>query len=103
MNATWKNRMPLVVVAAVVVIALIVTSRWQPARAERDAAPSSGPHYTVIDTEGHNLIVTDNHKNTVYFYTIDKDKPIGSELKMRGSIDLNQVGRPTIKPEKTGE
>jgi hypothetical protein len=102
MSASWKNRLPLAVVAAVVLAALVVTARWQPARAERDSAPSSGPHYTVIDTEGHNLIVTDNHKNVVYFYTIDKDKPIGSDLKLRGSIDLNQVGKPSIKPEKTG-
>jgi hypothetical protein len=87
----------------VVLVALIVTSRWQPAAAVQGEGSASGPHYSVIDTEGHNLIVTDNHKNTVYFYTIDKDKPIGSELKLRGSIDLNQIGKPSIKPEKTSE
>jgi hypothetical protein len=44
------------------------------------------------------LIVTDNATNTLYFYTIDKDKEIGSELKLRASLDLNQVGKPVIKP-----
>jgi len=36
--------------------------------------------------------------NTLYFYTIDQGKEIGSELKLRGTIDLNQVGKPVIKP-----
>jgi hypothetical protein len=101
MNATWKTRMPLAVVAGLVVIALIFTARSQPVRAERDAAPNTGPRYSVVETEAHNLIVTDNQTNMLYFYTIDKDKPIGSELKLRGSIDLNKVGEPAIKPKKT--
>ncbi len=58
---------------------------------------SASPHYTVVDTEGHNLIVTDNQKNTLYFYTIDKDQPIGSPLKLRASVDLSQVGEEQIK------
>jgi hypothetical protein len=102
MNATWKTRLPLALVAGLVLIALIVTARWQPARAERDAAPAtSGPRYSVIETQAHNLIVTDNQTNTLYFYTIDKDQPIGSELKLRGSLDLNKVGEPILKPKKT--
>jgi hypothetical protein len=101
MNATWKTRMPLAVFAGLVVIALVVTARSQPVRAERAAGPTSGPRYSVVETEAHNLIVTDNQTNILYFYTIDKDKPIGSELKLRGSIDLNKVGEPAIKPKKT--
>ena len=56
------------------------------------------PRYSVLDSEGHNLIVTDNQTNTLYFYTIDKDAKIGSDLKLRGSLDLTQVGKPVIKP-----
>jgi hypothetical protein len=52
----------------------------------------------VVETEGHNLIVTDNHTNTLYFYTIDKGAKIGSELKLRGQVDLKQVGGKAIKP-----
>jgi hypothetical protein len=51
-----------------------------------------------VMTEGHNLIVTDNRSNTLHFYTIDKDKEIGSDLHLRGSVDLTQVGKETIKP-----
>ena len=101
MNATWKTRMPLAVVAGLAVLALIFTARSRPVRAERDVGATAGPRYSVVETEAHNLIVTDNQTNTLYFYTIDKDKPIGSELKLRGSIDLNKVGEATLKPKKT--
>ena len=100
MNATWKTRMPLAVGAGLVVIALILMARSQPVRAEGDAKPTSGPRYSVVETEAHNLIVTDNQTNILYFYTIDKDQPIGSDLKLRGSLDLNKVGEPVLKPKK---
>jgi hypothetical protein len=58
----------------------------------------AGPRYSVVDTEGHNLIVTDNKSNILYFYTIDKDAEIGSDLKLRGSLDLNQVGKAVLSP-----
>lgn len=98
MNASWKSRAPLLVLAALVVVALVGVARWQPARAARADEPLTGPHYTVVMTEGHNLIVTDNKTNMLHFYTIDKDKPIGSDLHLRGSVDLSQVGKDTIKP-----
>jgi len=71
------------------------------ALAQRGGGGSASPHYTVVETEGHNLIVTDNQKNTLYFYTIDKDQPIGSPLHLRGSLDLTQVGGPVLTPTKT--
>src|SRR5438874_1494685 len=58
---------------------------------------TAGPHYSVVMTEAHNLLVTDNGANKLYFYTIDKDKPIGSPLKLRASIDLAQVGEEEVK------
>jgi hypothetical protein len=61
--------------------------------------PAGGPKYTVIDTEGTNLLVVDNSKNVLYFYTCDHGKSAGEPLKLRGSIDLNQVGQPSIKPK----
>jgi hypothetical protein len=60
---------------------------------------SAGPRYTVVETEGHNLIVTDNQANKLYFYTVDKGAEIGSDLKLRGSVDLTQVGKDTITPK----
>jgi hypothetical protein len=34
----------------------------------------------------------------LYFYTVDRDEPPGADLKLRGSVDLSQVGQPVIKP-----
>jgi hypothetical protein len=101
MKASLRNRVVAATVAAVVVAGLIGLMRMQPAHAARDdAAPVTGPRYSVVESEAHNLIVTDNKSNTLYFYTIDKEKEVGSELKLRGSIDLNQVGKSTIMPNK---
>jgi hypothetical protein len=60
---------------------------------------TSGPHYTIVETEGHNLVVTDNATNTLYFYTVDKGQSPGADLKLRASVDLNDVGKPVIKPK----
>jgi hypothetical protein len=81
------------------------TAAQQPDRpAAQPAQPGGGqamgvPKYTVVETEGVNLLVVDNTKNTLYFYTCDRDKEAGADLKLRGSIDLNQVGQPAIKPK----
>jgi hypothetical protein len=100
MNVNWTNRLTLAAAAAVLVAALVAATQTLPARAERGDSPGAGPRYSVVETEAHNLIVTDNKSNTLYFYTIDKDKEVGAELKLRGSIDLNQVGKPVITPTK---
>jgi hypothetical protein len=97
MNATWKNR-ALVGCLAVLVVALVVALTWQPALGQKEGGTAGYPRYTVVETEGHNLIVTDNQKSTLYFYTIDKDSKIGSDLKLRGQVDLKQVGNKVIKP-----
>jgi hypothetical protein len=101
MKTLLSNRKALVLAAALVAIALIVIVRLQPVQAERAeaAAAGSGPHYTVVETEGHNLVVTDNETNTLFFYTVDKGKAPGSELKLRAKVDLTKVGKPTIMPE----
>ena len=99
MSEYRKNRVA-VIGFTVFAAAVLVVAFFQPVRAEREAAAAGGPRYSVIDTEGHNLIVTDNQSNTLYFYTIEKDKEIGSELKLRGTIDLKQVGKPEIKVGK---
>jgi hypothetical protein len=97
-NPNGKNWIFVTAAAALVVVALVVTTQTQRAPAAPDA-PAGYPRYTVGDTEGHNLIVTDNQTNTLYYYTIDKDAKVGSDLKLRGSVDLTQVGKPTIKPK----
>ena len=55
------------------------------------AGVGGGPRYTVVDTDITNLI---------HFYTVDPGKEPGSDLKLRGSLNLNEVGKPVLKPIK---
>lgn len=83
------------------VVAGMLLNDNPPAQAQEAAKAAPMTHrYTVLETDGTNLLVTDNQTNTFYFYTIDQDAEIGSELKLRGTLDLNRVGQPTLKPEK---
>jgi hypothetical protein len=72
MNA--KKSLSLVVATSLVVV-VVVALCWQPVLAQRgttvagSAGGGASPRYSVIDTEGHNLIVTDNQTNTLYYYT----------------------------------
>jgi len=62
------------------------------------AAPAlANPRYTVVMTEGTNLLVVDNGRNTMYYYTVDQGKEVGDDLKLRGTIDLSEVGGPVVK------
>lgn len=60
---------------------------------------AGGPKYTVVETEGTNLLVVDNSTNMMHYYTVDPGKEVGEELHLRGSIDLNDVGKPSMKPK----
>ncbi|QDT65984.1 hypothetical protein [Calycomorphotria hydatis] len=89
------NRSVLFLTAIVV---LLVSSIFY---AELSADPPAAPHsgrYDVISTDGSNLIVTDEATNTLYFYVIDEGAKIGDDLKLRGSINLNEVGQESIRP-----
>jgi hypothetical protein len=99
MTTKWTNRLRLAggAALAVAVLALALSTRTGVVRAEEGSSSAASPHYTVVMTEAHNLLVTDNGANKLYFYTIDKDKPIGSPLKLRASISLTDVGKDEIK------
>jgi hypothetical protein len=86
-----------VAVMALGTVLVFRTASAQPAAA---AAPAAGPKYTVVDTEATNLLVVDNSTNMLHFYTVDEGKEVGSDLHLRGSLDLNDVGKPTLKPKK---
>jgi hypothetical protein len=101
MSLRWKGGIVLAVVAALACGLVLGVSVSQPAQAAGDgkgAMTAGGPRYTVVHTEGTNLIVTDNKKNTLYFYTIDPEHEPGADLKLRGTVDLTQVGQKTIVP-----
>ncbi len=99
MTSSWKIRgfalIALAIVAGVV-LGLNLAQRDAAAQPPKDSAH---PRYAVVHTEGTNIIVTDNKTNTVYYYTTDQGAEPGSELKLRGSLDLSQVGEPVIKPK----
>jgi hypothetical protein len=97
MSVNWKNRMPMVVGTALMVAALVLMARSEPAQAQRDAAAGAGHRYTVIETQGFNLLVTDNAANKLYYYATDQDQQAGAPMKLRASLDLSQVGKEVIK------
>jgi hypothetical protein len=95
---TSQNRVLALCLTVLVVGLIALWSTAHPAfgRVE-DQGKAGSPHYTVVLTEGHNLLVTDNATNKLYFYTTDKDKPIGTPLKLRASLDLTKVGEKEIE------
>jgi hypothetical protein len=93
MTSYWKIGVGLLAV----VLTLGVVWRMGAAE-EQKGEPATGAHYTVVSTDGSHLIVVDNSTSKLYFYAIDKDGKIGDELKLRGSADLHDVGKPGIKP-----
>jgi hypothetical protein len=96
MTKNWKIGVGVLVLLLMVGLVLAL----HPGRVAFGAAePNAGaPHYTVVSTDGAHLIVVDNATNKLYFYAIDKDAKIGEELKLRGSANLSDVGKPSIKP-----
>src|SRR3954471_20186128 len=66
-------------------------------QAQAKDAPAAA-RYSVVFTEGTNLCVTDNQTNKLHFYTIDQGKEPGADLKLRGTVDLTDVGKEVIKP-----
>jgi hypothetical protein len=98
MKTCWKNAV-LAILAGVVTASLVMYCSSTP-NVRADEGKGAGGRYAVVMTEGHNLLVADNASNNLYFYTIDKDKPIGSPLKLRASIDLTKVGQPEIEITK---
>jgi hypothetical protein len=101
----WKSGMLAFVGVVLIAGAMVLVNRG-PVHGEEQGGKGGaggGAKYTVVETQGHNLLVTDNSTNTLYYYTIDKDEKIGADLHLRGSVDLNQVGKPVIKITKAGK
>ena len=97
MKAKWLGG--VVVASLILALGAVLASRGVSVQGQDRAGPrtSGGPHYTVIETQGFNLLVTDNGANRLYYYATDKDAPVGSPLKLRASLDLTQVGKPEIR------
>jgi hypothetical protein len=92
----WYRCIVVVALAAGLVVGALLLRPGASQAQAKDGA--GGARYTVVFTEGTNLCVTDNQTNTVYFYTVDPGKEPGSELKLRATVDLSQVGKDVINP-----
>jgi hypothetical protein len=100
---SWKNGM-LFIAGAFLISGALLLSNQPAAQGQGGKGGMIGaPRYTIVETQGHNLLVTDNTKNMVYFYTIDKDDKVGADLKLRASVDLTQVGSDVIKITKANK
>jgi hypothetical protein len=66
---------------------------------QQEAAAAPTPRHTVVFTEGHNLCVADNKSDTLYFYTVDPGEEPGSDLKLRATLDMSQVGKDVLHPK----
>jgi hypothetical protein len=94
-----RNLWSAALLAAGLGVGYFAASWGDPQAVGQDPAKGGLPgRYTVVDTEAFNLIVVDNQTNTLHYYTVDKDQPPGSDLHLRGSLDLNKVGDATLKP-----
>src|SRR3954452_24255431 len=92
MRMTGKTTILAVAGVVLAACALVLANREQ-VHGQQPGGNAAAPRYSVVETQGHNLLVTDNAANKLYFYTIDKDKEVGSPLKLRASLDLTQVGK----------
>ena len=99
MVRAWKNLGVAGLLLGLAAGAFVGTSLSQPLFGgnQQDAA-SKSPRYTVVFTEGTNLGVTDNKTSTLYFYTVDPGAEPGADLKLRGTVDLSQVGQHVLRP-----
>ena len=97
-----KNGLMFLVGAVIVAGALVLTNRetaeGQQGGGGKGGMGGGGVPYSVVSTDGAHLIVVDNGAAKLYFYAIDKDAKVGDELKLRGSADLRDVGKSSIKP-----
>jgi hypothetical protein len=98
MRNNWTVGIGLLAVALVVGVALTFYSNRTAVGSAANAADMPGARHTVVATDGLHLIVTDNMEDKVYFYAVEKDGKPGDELRLRGSADLKDVGKPVIKP-----
>jgi hypothetical protein len=98
MKKTWQGGSVVVLVLVIALATMMLASTGPIARgtAADEGKLTGGPRYSVIETQGFNLLVADNAANKLYYYATDKDVPVGAPLKLRASLDLSQVGQAEI-------
>jgi hypothetical protein len=100
MHLPWKKAgliTLLIGLAAGIGIGLCLSS--SPGMAQDKVQKDVEHRYTVVSSEGTNLIVVDHQKHTLLFYTVDHGAEPGADLKLRGTVDLTKVGEEVLKPK----
>lgn len=99
MHLTWKNTgLVTLLIGLAVGIAIGIYLSPGPSVAQQNGK-SQAHRYTVVSSEGTNLIVTDNKLHMLLFYTVDHGAEPGADLKLRGTVDLTKVGDEVLKPK----
>jgi hypothetical protein len=97
MNGNWKVGVSLLGVVLVVAVLLLLQPGHSVVAMQK---ADGGASYTVVASDGTHLVVTDNKSNKLYFYAIEQGGKPGDELKLRGSFNLEDVGKPAMQPTK---
>lgn len=102
---TWSQRAAVGLFLMFAAGGWLIAYRAQPARAAAadTSATAHAPDYTVVSSDASSLIVTDNRAHTIYYYAIDDDEEFGAHLKLRGKVDLAQVGKGELVTELPGK
>ena len=100
-----KRNLGVVAALVAVLVAgyLIGTATPRAVGQAQPAGATAGPRYTVVETDILSLLVVDNQTNTVFFYTTEQNAEPGADLHLRGSLNLADVGKPVLKPQKAAK
>jgi hypothetical protein len=100
MNANRKTAGSVVLAFLLGVGTTFLFGVGQPGTRAADAdKPGTSPRYTILRMDPAFMLVTDNQTNKFYYYAMDEGQEPGSELRLHSTVDLTQVGKPTIKAE----
>jgi hypothetical protein len=101
MNLSWKKAglaTLLIGLAAGILIGFCLTPG--PGVAQEKPKMNAPAHrFTVVSSEGTNLIAVDHQTHTLFFYTVDHGSEPGADLKLRGTVDLTKLGDSVLKPK----
>lgn len=99
MHLPWKKAgLATLLIGLAAGIAFGFFSTPGPGAAQEKGKPMAH-RYSVVSSEGTNLIAVDNQTHTLFFYTVDHGDEPGADLKLRGTVDLTKLGESVLKPK----
>ncbi len=96
---SFRSNSGLIIGAAIlIIVGIAIGMNLNAPTVAQGPAATANARFSVVETDGMRLIVTDNQRNTTFFYTVDQGEKPGAMLHLRGTVDLNFVGQASIKP-----